>query len=805
MRIIECYIKGFGKIKDKKISFGDGLCSFIADNGEGKSTVAAFIKAMLYGLGDSRKQSIEENDRKHYLPWDGSPFGGSMTFSAGGKSYRVERSFGKRPSDDTAELYDLKTGRISNDLSDGVGEGLFGIDAQGFEKTVFLSERFLPLDDYAGVFVEKLADDSDSRGASGILDKALGELDKERKFYIKRGGGGGISDLKRRISSLEQEIERLDDESRELVAEGKRLSETEGELSLIKTERQRVNDELDKLKGNGSLEEYETHLANMRSELASLESKKDSLTELFGGLVPTRDEIYSLEDIQRELGRLADDGGSSDGEYAALREKFSGKCDGERAEEIRGAILTLSPEISSHTYRQRQRSSELFSKRIPSPDELQKHKACYAKDGKKTSILPVILMVLGFAAAAAGILLLGQSAPIGYGCIGVGALLAVVSGVLVISASARAGIGKRQAEEFVYSVTDRISLTKGYERELLSEMEALVDFAAKDRLNIDAAVAKIEDFVAQFYTRGSRNAEIAARELLAEYDRLASRALSDASARQRSSDRRDGLSAELSRRLARFKLRTEHPISELREALDDYNRITNEIVTIRRNTASILALRGFDDIAEIKEKRARLEGERKSLDDKIGELSGVRALRIKRCDALEESLAARDEKIREKGETEERMQELEEELEVIKLASEHLTGAANKLTTRYLERTKESFEGYCARLLDDFDKTLGMDTKFATSVTENGSTHPTESYSRGQRDLFRFAARCALVDSLYPSEKPFILLDDPFVSFDDGKVKGALELLDIIAEDKQIIYMTCSKSRAPRESEALKL
>ena len=98
-----------------------------------------------------------------------------------------------------------------------------------------------------------------------------------------------------------------------------------------------------------------------------------------------------------------------------------------------------------------------------------------------------------------------------------------------------------------------------------------------------------------------------------------------------------------------------------------------------------------------------------------------------------------------------------------------------------------------------------MDTSFATSVTENGSTHPTESYSRGQRDLFRFCARIALVDSLYRREMPFILLDDPFISFDDERVSAALSLLQLISKGRQVIYLTCSSSRATEGASALKL
>ena len=46
MKLISCYITGFGRIEDYKYEFGDGLNAFLEDNGWGKSTFCAFIKAM---------------------------------------------------------------------------------------------------------------------------------------------------------------------------------------------------------------------------------------------------------------------------------------------------------------------------------------------------------------------------------------------------------------------------------------------------------------------------------------------------------------------------------------------------------------------------------------------------------------------------------------------------------------------------------------------------------------------------------------------------------------------------------------
>ena len=55
--------------------------------------------------------------------------------------------------------------------------------------------------------------------------------------------------------------------------------------------------------------------------------------------------------------------------------------------------------------------------------------------------------------------------------------------------------------------------------------------------------------------------------------------------------------------------------------------------------------------------------------------------------------------------------------------------------------------------------------------------------------------RLSLIDSLFEKEKPFIILDDPFVNLDESKIKNATDLLKNISKDYQIIYFICHDSR----------
>ena len=70
-----------------------------------------------------------------------------------------------------------------------------------------------------------------------------------------------------------------------------------------------------------------------------------------------------------------------------------------------------------------------------------------------------------------------------------------------------------------------------------------------------------------------------------------------------------------------------------------------------------------------------------------------------------------------------------------------------------------------------------------------------ENYSTGIIGCIDLCMRLALVDALFEGEQPFLILDDPFVDFDDMHLQEARKLIKEIAKNKQIIYFVCHSSR----------
>ena len=56
MKLIACHIENFGKLSDLSVEFSDGINVINESNAWGKSTLAAFLKVMFYGL-DAKKDA----------------------------------------------------------------------------------------------------------------------------------------------------------------------------------------------------------------------------------------------------------------------------------------------------------------------------------------------------------------------------------------------------------------------------------------------------------------------------------------------------------------------------------------------------------------------------------------------------------------------------------------------------------------------------------------------------------------------------------------------------------------------------
>ena len=232
MRIQKIKIHSFGKLKDFSLSFEDGMNVLFGENEAGKSTVLAFIKAMLYGFSGS-KRSISENERLKYMPWDGSKMGGELYFeSARTKHGCIRRTFGKTARGDTCKVFDDMTGE-ELPLADA-GEGILEMNADTFCKTAFVKQL--------GSGISGKADDEIAKKMMNLEQSADEEVSYSRtkdcllaqKRTLKTiGNRGKIPVLESELIQLQEEAakaQRREQKSLELLQTQNRLTAEKEEL-----------------------------------------------------------------------------------------------------------------------------------------------------------------------------------------------------------------------------------------------------------------------------------------------------------------------------------------------------------------------------------------------------------------------------------------------------------------------------------------------------------------------------------------------------------------------------------------------
>lgn len=303
MKFISCHIENFGILHNYDIDLSDGANIICEENGWGKSTFAAFVRAMFYGLDGKGKKSIEANERMRYKPWQGGVFGGSITFEAGGRKYTLNRVFGDKT--DELELRDTDTNLISTDYTENIGEELFKIDRESFSRTMFIGQNDCATrqTDDINAKIGNLADNTNDinnyEKAAEKLKNMLNAMSATRSTGSIAKRKSLITETERKISAgggIADSIDRIQD----------MLQKEQDKLSDLAVKRRETNEELRKA---SSMQEVVVKRKQWEDLKHKAEEKEQLLSDsksAFPMEVPSRDEIKNCiteageYDIQKE-------------------------------------------------------------------------------------------------------------------------------------------------------------------------------------------------------------------------------------------------------------------------------------------------------------------------------------------------------------------------------------------------------------------------------------------------------------------------------------------------------------------------
>lgn len=203
MRIRELYLKNFGKFSEKHFYMKDGVQVVYGENEFGKSTLHAFIRAMLFGMERGRGRAAGKDAFSRFEPWENPGYyAGVMRFECGGRNFRLERSFDRISKhvslvcEDDGEELSVEHGDLEMLLG--------GITPAEFDSTVSVGQLMArPGEELAESLKNYAANYYETGGGEVDLSGALDEL-RERRKEVERG--------------LKEE-ERIQDEKRKTLAQ----------------------------------------------------------------------------------------------------------------------------------------------------------------------------------------------------------------------------------------------------------------------------------------------------------------------------------------------------------------------------------------------------------------------------------------------------------------------------------------------------------------------------------------------------------------------------------------------------------
>lgn len=859
MKLIRLHAESFGALQDYRMEFCDTLNVLHEENGWGKSTLAVFIKAMLYGLPATSKRSLDENERKKYTPWQGGAFGGSLEFESDKGRFRVERFFGVKESGDTFALYDLATNKPSNAYSAALGEELFGIDADGFERTVYLSQREAQPKGENTSITAKLGNLLDDVDDVGSFDEAMAALEKRRKHYVLTGNRGRIAELEAERAEKRTEIERLE-RTREA------METLEAERTMLLSQIRTAQDTLERIRDDVRraarlrerdilVEQKEQRIA----ELTQLEAKRKELDRLLGGVHPSDRELADhrrlFEEARNAKARLDAlpspdvltvtteilpcDTAESLPDDALLTKltventRLQNLCHREES------LLTVKANIESGNERKLP-TQERLDAAFAAVDLAKKHHAdadaLLANPPRKRSTIPALLLAILGVVLMLCPLILTLGAPwgkwmdaAGYAiCFGAIAWLGFTYAEYDRkrkSVNEHAAELRRDAEERLTQVRALLS-THGFPADgdpirALTELSLLSHRRREDLQKSTQLDVELENIQTQ------KNKSLAFLQTSLRFYGISL---------PRKNDYRDEIEAlrrdvDAIRRTkeekdARIKARTNAELewNTLRQQLlpflkrynpdrkmssaeclntvasweKEYRRLSLEITRKTSDLNAFLAEKAPDTIVPdaenlnydaliaeektLQEALSAQENRKTELTHRIERL----ALDADRIPELEEQLFSLNEEI----------SEAKANSATIANTAKFLEEAKTALSTRYLDDMQKNFQRFLAILTEGEPPESVMDASFDVSLRKGGKTRTMESFSRGWRDAVQFCVRLSLADALCTEgERPFLLLDDPFVNLDDTRLAAAKHLVVTLSKSYQIIYMVCHADR----------
>lgn len=821
MKLLYCHIENFGHLRNLDLTLEEGVNIICRENGWGKSTFSAFLRAMFYGLPGSRRKKTQENEREKYRPWQGGTYGGHLAFAVRGKKFEITRVFGRKESEDQFEIRELGSNLLCDEYSSKTGEELFRLDRESFSRTLFIGQQdceTAATDNINALIADletRAGDMGDCETALRLLAEAAGRLTPDRPSGILYRRAEQIQSLEREAAAGREVCEKLEQCSEEKQRAQEKEKNLEEELCSLRKKIELTREaEKEKRRRAGSLEiasQREYVRQRLRAVRDHRQREMDKALAFFPGRVPSRAEIDEYLKKCREAERLESkiQAGILDEEeqnrLTLLENEFLEEEAVPGGRYIEGRYIKYEdgcpkgrPGNSAQDKRQKgQPRNSSRNKCRKGPHENSSQERRRRELSGQIVFLPAVLFI------AAGLVIM-TAGIIGAVFTGKAAFTFAAAAGAVLCGAGAAGLYLRRHESFPAG-------TKDGER----SGQSMREIRRREYEYLKKKEQDLEDMYSE-WTRIRRPVHIFLKELGFSSREDIHAQLEEI--RDAADDWEDavGLLREAEQELRSFEEETKKLglcTFEKEMTGPEGNSFKEEPEGPGKNMygeeppgseprsfgeePSGSEPRSFDENADTPESE-RLWERMEKVQSALQQSRETNAALSEQLDELRADCEEWEQSVRLLGELKIQQTADETRRRQILAAEAALRKARNALTSRFTDPITASFRKNWEMITSCSAAGIRVNAGSEVTADEQGKQRESALLSTGYRDLAGICLRIALADAMYPKgyrDPPPLIMDDPFTNLDDDKIEGAMRFLRETGRRYQIIYLTCSSSR----------
>ena len=227
----------FGKLEGESLELHDGLNVISAPNESGKSTWCAFVRAMLYGVDSSERQTAGFlPDKMRFAPWSGSAMQGSMQLESGGRDITITRTTktASAPMREFSAVYTGTSVSVEGLNGNNAGEMLTGVSRDVFRRSAFVEQGKVAVTHSAELEkrISAIVSSGDEDCSFTEADGRLRQWQRKRRFNRH----GRLPELEDELSHKKQLLAELSDAAQQRENMSAELERAKQECERIEAE-----------------------------------------------------------------------------------------------------------------------------------------------------------------------------------------------------------------------------------------------------------------------------------------------------------------------------------------------------------------------------------------------------------------------------------------------------------------------------------------------------------------------------------------------------------------------------------------